>query len=193
YAYLDEARAYGDGAVGWYWIEIDDAERAPEVAEAIDRLFANSSAETKTATEKVFVQSFARQVGDVGAIVVAILAAVFFTILLVAVNTLAHSVRERTAELAVLKAIGFTDRRVASLVLAEAAVYAVVGGGGGLALAWLFVQGGDPTGGLLPSFHLPAADLALGAALAAALALAAGLWPALEARRLPISRALRRG
>ena len=192
YAYLDEARAFGEGLVGWYWIQVADPERAAEVAAAVDAAFANSPAETRTATEKVFVQSFARQVGDIGAIVAGILAAVFFTILLVAGNTLAQSVRERTAELAVMKSLGFSDARVAALVLAEAAAYAVVGGGLGLFLAWVFVSQGDPTGGMLPSFYLPRAHLVAGVLFVAALALVAGLLPAIEARRLPISAALRR-
>jgi putative ABC transport system permease protein len=192
YAYLDEARAYGEGFVGWFWIQVADPERAAEVAAAVDAAFANSPAETRTATEKVFVQSFARQVGDIGAIVAGILAAVFFTILLVAGNTLAQSVRERTAELAVMKSLGFSDARVAALVLAEAAAYAVVGGGLGLLLAWGFVSQGDPTGGMLPSFYLPRAHLVAGALFVVALAAVAGLLPALEARRLPISAALRR-
>lgn len=192
WAFLDEARTFGSGLVGWYWIQVADPDRAAEVAAAVDTAFANSPAETRTATEKVFVQSFARQVGDIGAIVTGILAAVFFTILLVAGNTMAQSVRERTAELAVLKSLGFSDRRVAALVFAEAAAYALLGGGLGLLLAWGFVAQGDPTGGMLPSFYLPRAHLAAGVVLVAALAAVAGLLPALEARRLPISAALRR-
>lgn len=192
YAYLDEARSFGEGLVGWYWMRVADPERAAEVAAAVDATFANSPAETRTATEKVFVQSFARQIGDIGAIVGGILAAVFFTILLVAGNTLAQSVRERTAELAVMKSVGFSDGRVALLVLAEAAAYAVAGGGLGLALAWVFVAQGDPTGGMLPAFYLPRAHLLTGVALVVALAAVAGLLPALEARRLTISQALRR-
>ena len=192
YDYLDEARQYGQGIVGWYWVKIADPDRAPAIAETIDDMFANSPTETKTATEKVFVQAFARQVGDIGAIVTGILAAVFFTILLVAGNTLAQSVRERTGELAVLKALGFSDARVTALVLAESLLFAVVGGGLGLGLAWAFTQGGDPTGGMLPSFYLPPSYLAGGAALLVALGLAAGLLPAVEAWRLSIASALRR-
>jgi putative ABC transport system permease protein len=159
----------------------------------VDRQFANSPAETKTATERVFVQSFARQVGDIGAIVTGILAAVFFTILLVAGNTVAQSVRERSHELAVLKTVGFSDTKVAVLVFVEAFAYCVVGGGLGLGLAWAVVSQGDPTGGMLPTFHLPPGELLVGLAVAAGLALASGLLPALEARRLTIAEALRRG
>ena len=132
-------------------------------------MFANSPYETKTSTEKAFVQSFANQVGDIGAIMTAVLVAVFFTILLVTGNTMAQSVRERTSELAVLKTLGFTNGLVLTLVLAESTVIAVAGGGLGLLLAWGFVRQGDPTGGLLPAFYLPPGLLALGGGLALAL------------------------
>ena len=79
----------------------------------IDALFANSPAETKTSTEKAFTQSFANQIGNIGAIVTAVASAVFFTMLLVTANTMAQSVRERTNELAVLKTLGFTNAGVA--------------------------------------------------------------------------------
>jgi len=105
YDYFDESRLFGSGEVGWYVIRIADPARAPAIAAELDGLFANSPAETKTTTERAFAQAFAKQVGDTGAIVRAILGAVFFTILLVAANTMAQSVRERTSELAVLKTL----------------------------------------------------------------------------------------
>jgi putative ABC transport system permease protein len=119
YDYFDEARQFGQGQVGWYTVRISDPERAAEVVEAIDARFANSSFETKAEPEGAFLQGFANQVGDIGFIMMSIIAAVFFTILLVAGNTMAYAVRERTNELAVLKAIGFTDRGVMGLVLGE--------------------------------------------------------------------------
>ena len=105
---------------------------------------------------------------------------------------MAQSVRERTSELAVLKTLGFTDSRVLGLVLLESMLLAVVSGGLALALTWLIVQRGDPTGGLLPSFSLRARDLVLGGGLVLALGLAAGALPAWQAARLPIVDALRR-
>ena len=106
YDYFDEARQFGQGNVGWYVIRIADPANAPAIAGRIDAEFANSAAETKTTTEKAFLQAFAQQVGDIGAIIRGIVSAVFFTILLVAANTMAQSVRERTSELAVLKTLG---------------------------------------------------------------------------------------
>ena len=156
-------------------------------------MFENSQAETKTTTEKGFVEGFAKQIGDIGSIMIAILAAVLFTLLLVVGNTMAQSVRERTSELAVLKTLGFTDVTVLSLVLAESLFVAVVGGGLGLRLAWLFVQQGDPTGGLLPVFYLPARDLVLGVVLMVALGvLGRHRCRRPAAMRLKITDALRR-
>lgn len=192
YDYFDEARAYGQGLVGWYTVRIGDPDRAAEISAAIDREFANSQAETKAEPEGAFVQGFANQIGDVGFILMAIIAAVFFTILLVAGNTMAYAVRERTNELALLKAVGFTDSGVLGLVLGEALVLTVIGGGLGLALAWLMVSAGDPTNGMLPVFYIPARDLVTGLALIVVTAFIAGILPALQAQRLRIADALRR-
>jgi putative ABC transport system permease protein len=138
------------------------------------------------------VKGFAEQAGNIGAIVMAILTAVFFTILLVAGNTMAQAVRERTSELGVLKAIGFTDSQVLSLVLTEALLIAIVGGGIGLALGWFAVKGGDPTGGALPVFIVPPRDLILGVIFVFALGIISGLLPALNAMRMNAVEALRR-
>ena len=192
YDYFDEARLFGQGNVGWYVIRISDPAKAPEIAKQIDEMFANSPAETKTTTEKAFLTAFAKQIGDIAAIIRAIVTAVFFTILLVAANTMAQSVRERTSELAVLKTLGFADGLILTLVLVESSVIALVGGGIGLGLAWLFSLGGDPTNGMLPSFYLPNADLVRGVLFAVALGLVAGILPAVQAMRLRIVDALRR-
>jgi putative ABC transport system permease protein len=170
---------------------VEDPDRAEEVAARIDAEFANSPAETKTEPEGAFVQAFADQVGNTGAIMTAIMAAVFFTILLVAGNTMAQAVRERTAELAVLKSVGFTHRGVLGLVLAESLLLSGAGGAAGLALAWYLISRGDPTH-MLPFFYFPVHDLVIGVILAVLLGLAAGILPALQAQRLRVADALRR-
>ena len=192
YDYLDENRRQGEGLVGWYIVKIADPSQAQAMGAKFDGMFANSSAETKTTTEKGFVEGFAKQVGDIGAIMMAIVAAVLFTMLLVAANTMAQSVRERTSEVGVLKTLGFSSTMILSIVLAESVLIALLGGGLGLAAAWLIVQRGDPTGGLLPIFILPAADVAIGAALIVGLGLVAGMLPAFNAMQLKITDALRR-
>ena len=192
YDYFDEARLFGEGLVGWYYIQVDDPDQAAQVAEAVDDRFANSSYETKTETEKAFIQGFAKQMGNIGAILTGVLTAVFFTILLVAGNTMAQSVRERTQELAVLKAIGFGDRAILVLVLGESMFLAALGGGLGLALSWALISRGDPTGGALPIFFFPLPDLILGAFFVLLLGLVTGLFPAIRAMRLRIADALGR-
>jgi putative ABC transport system permease protein len=192
YDFFDESRQFGQGLVGWYTVRVADPERAAEIAAAIDAEFANSPRETKAEPEGAFLQGFANQVGDVGFIMMSIIAAVFFTILLVAGNTMAYAVRERTNELAVLKAVGFTDGGVLGLVLGESFLLTILGGGLGLGLAWLLVSMGDPTNGSLPVFYIPAQDLAAGVVLILLMALLAGILPALQAQRLRIADALRR-
>lgn len=192
YDFFDESREFGQGLVGWYTVRIADPERSAEIAAAIDAVFANSQHETKTEAEGAFVQGFADQIGDVGTIIMSIVAAVFFTILLVAGNTMAYAVRERTGELAVLKALGFTDRGVLGLVLGECALLTAIGGGIGLLLGWLLVGMGDPTGGSLPLFYVPPRVLVTGIVLIAVMSLLAGILPALQAQRLQIADALRR-
>ncbi len=194
YDYFHEARAMGDGLVGWYILRVEDPERAVEVANAIDQEFANSPAETRTETEMAFLQGFANQVGNVGKILMAVLAAVFFTILLVAGNTMAQAVRERTEEIGVLKAMGYRNGQVLGLVLGESLLLALLGGGLGLVLAWFFITtGGDPTGGALPIFYLPRGKVIVGLCLILGLGVVTGLLPALQAMRLNVSDALRRG
>lgn len=192
YDYFDETRARGQGQVGWYTVRVLDPDDAAAVASAIDNEFANSPVETKTEAEGAFVQGFANQVGNIAFIIISIMAAVFFTLLLVTGNTMAYAVRERVGELAVLKAIGFTDRGVLALVLGESLFLVLVGGTLGLAVAWLLVAMGDPTNGSFPVFYLPVPELLFGLALIAAMAFLAGILPALQAHRLQIADALRR-
>jgi putative ABC transport system permease protein len=180
------------GLVGWYVIRIADPDQAVTLSRKFDEMFANSPFETRTTTEKGFVEGFASQVGDIGTIMVAISSVVLFMFGLVAASTMAQSVRERTSELAVLKTLGFADGTILALVLAESMFIVLIGGGLGLALAWLFVQSGDPTGGLLPVFLLPARDVLVGIGLMVGMGILAGVMPAFAAMRLRITDALRR-
>ncbi len=181
------------GIAGWYVVEIEDPEHADRVALAIDDGFANSSAETKTTTEKAFMKGFAEQIGNTGAILMAIVGVVFFIILLIAANTMAQSVRERTAELGVLKTLGFTDAAVLGLVVGEALLLVLTAAALGLALAWLAVPALRPLVEVfLPVFRVPPRSLALGALVAVLLGVAAASVPAWLAMRLRIVEALGR-
>lgn len=195
YDYFDEVRKaqnWGQGLVGWYTIRVKDPAHAADVARLVDEEFANSPAETKTEPEGAFIQGWANQIGNIALIVAAILGAVFFTILLVTGSTMSQAVRERIGELGVLKAIGFTNGQVLGLVLAESCALTVLGGVAGLGFAWLIISRGDPTGGLLPMFFLPARDVLIGLGLSIALGFVTGILPAQQAMRLRVADALRR-
>ena len=190
--YLNERKTFGKGAVGWYTVRIANPDDAVRLVRTIDEQFANSPAETKTDTEKAFAASFVKQMGNIQLLIMSVGSVVFFTLLLVTGNTMAIAVRERTRELAVLKAVGFSGGFVLVLVIVETLIVAAVGGGIGLGLAKLFTLRGDPTGGLLPFFHLPGTAVVSGLVLALAVGLTAGILPALSASRLRVVDALRR-
>jgi putative ABC transport system permease protein len=192
YAYFNDTRTVGQDFVDSYRVRVMDPVRADDIARQIDAAFANSAFETTTSTENAFVRAIVEQVGDVGAIVIAILGPVLFTILLVCGNTMAQAVRERTNELAVLKALGFTQGRVLGLVLAEAFVLPVVAGGVGFA-AWLVIQRANPMSGAVPMSPLSSFDMGLSALIVVLVGLTAGIVPAWQAHRLTIVDALRRG
>jgi putative ABC transport system permease protein len=186
----EKAPPYWRGIVGWYVVRIDNPDDAVAVSRAIDEEFGNSASETRTQTESAFAAAFVRQMGNIEFLVRAVGSIVFFTLLLVTGNTMAIAVRERTNELAVLKAVGYSDRAVLGLVLAESVLIAVVGGGVGLWLAH-GVTTQDITQGLI-LLYLPSSALAGGFGLAVATGVLAGLLPARGAMRLSVVAALRR-
>ncbi|MGE0405102.1 MAG: ABC transporter permease [Candidatus Korobacteraceae bacterium] len=190
--YLDERNEYQKGMVGWYTLRVNDPDAAPQVVKAIDEQFANSPWETKTETESNFAAGFVKQMGNIEFLILSIGSVVFFTLLLVTGNTMAIAVRERTRELAVLKAVGFTDRFVLVLVLVESITVALVGGALGLGLCKLFTLRGDPTGGMLPFFYLPPETVLLGMAASLVVGIVAAMFPGWSAMRLRVVDALRR-
>jgi putative ABC transport system permease protein len=190
--YLEERRTFGKGQTGWYTVKLDSPDDSSRVIKTIDSTFANSPFETKTETLAAMAASWVKQAGNIEFLIMAIGSVVFFTLLLVTGNTMALAVRERLGELAVMKAVGFSDRFVLFIVLGESVLVAIVGGAIGLALAKLFTLGGDPTGGVLQNFLLPGSSILLGIACAIAIGLLAGILPATSAMRLRVVDALRR-
>ena len=190
-AYFDEARQIGRGKTGWYIVRVADSTQARAISATIDTLFTNSPDETKTQPEKEFALGFAKQIGDIGALVTRILIAVFFTILILTGNTMAQSIRERIPELAILKTLGFSDGKVTALVLAEAVLLLILGGaiGMGAAVAAMPALNGS-TGGRFPPLFVGPDTWLLAAVIAALVALCIGLPPALRANRLKIVDAL---
>ena len=181
------------GNVGWYVIKIENPDDAPHIAKAIDNEFANSPYETKTDSESTFAARWVKQFGNIKFLIVTIGSVVFFTLLLVTGNTMAISVRERTNELAVLKAIGFSDRMVLGFVLGESLVIAIVGGALGLLLALLATPLlSRALGGLLPVLVLSPSILLVGFLTAIVVGFASGFLPGLGAMRMRVVNALRR-
>jgi putative ABC transport system permease protein len=181
------------GQIGWYVVKVDNPDDAPRIAKAIDAEFANSPNETKTETESAFAAGWVKQFGNIKFLIVTIGAVVFFTLLLVTGNTMAISVRERTGELAVLKAIGFSDRKVLGFVLGESLVIAVVGGLLGLGLALVAVPLlSRALTGLVPVLFLSPTILLFGFVAALFVGFISGFLPGLGAMRMRVVNALRR-
>lgn len=192
YEYFDENRRNGKGNISWIVVGVNDPANAATLANTIDSKFANSASETKTAPENAVIADFAKQTGDIGSMLTAILVVVFFTILLVVGSTMAQSVRERTSELAVLKTLGFSNGLILALVLAESMFLAVLAGAAGLFLIAFLVNFGTFNSPMLPLMILTRGSLITGIVLFLLLGLAAGAPPALGAMRLRIVDALRR-
>ena len=189
--YFDEANDYIKNQVSWFTVLLNDPAQASEVAQAIDALSANSDHETKSQTESAFQQSFAKQFADIGLIVTSIMGAVFFTLILLTGNTMAQAVRERVPELATLKTLGFTDRTVLILVMAESVLLVGLGGGLGIGLAAALIPGmAKASGGMLPMQSVPVSTWGVGMLLSIVIGIVVGLLPALRARRLKIVDAL---
>jgi putative ABC transport system permease protein len=194
YKYFDESMPADEkGLIGWYVIRLDNPEDAARVAGAVDAMFANSTYETKTETESAFAASWVKQFGNIEFLILTIGSVVFFTLLLVTGNTMAIAVRERTGELAVLKAVGFSDRAVLFMVLAESILIAVIGG----ALGLIFAAAAVPVlasalNGLLPVLVVSPSTLLTGVAFALGVGALSGLIPAFGAMRLRVVDALRR-
>ena len=191
YKYLDERRPI-KGLVAWFVVKVEKPENALAVAKAIDTEFSGASSRTFTETEQAFQSDFVKRLGNIKLILMIIGGVVFLTLLLVTGSTMAMAIRERTGEIGVMKTLGFTDRQVLALLLSESMAFALIGGGLGLVLVKLFTLGGDPTGGMLRSFHLSPLNMLLGLAITLATGIGSGIVPALGAMRLSIVDAMRR-
>jgi putative ABC transport system permease protein len=182
------------GQISTFEILIDKPENSGRVAQAIDDMFHNATAQTKTESEQAFFVGFLSLLGNVKMFLAAISAAVMFTVLLVSANTMAMSVRERVREVGVLKTLGFTPGGVLTLILGEACAISVAGGVVGFAISALLMRGIEksPFGGFLPP--LPVIEPGVLAACliaAAAIGVISSLAPAIGASRIPIVQALR--
>jgi len=182
------------GQVGLYYVLVDVPESGPRVSSAIDDQFRNSASETKTETEQAFTVGFLSMLGNVKMFLIAIAAAVTFTILLVSANTMAMSVRERVREVGVLKTLGFAREEILVMILGEAISISIAGGVIGYLISTLLMQmiSKTPIGGFLPTLPLIEPPVALACiGTAALIGLMSALVPAMGASRLSIVQALR--
>ena len=194
YDYFDETRSFGKDTIGWLILQTSAPENNDRVVKTIDSMFANSTAETSTDTEKAFGTAFVAQFGNIALIVFLVVGAAFVTILMIVGNTMALSIRERTREIGVLKTLGFSGGRILRMVLGESILLALLGGLPGLAIAALItIALRASLASIAPAFAV-SPDIALqGIALMIALGLITGIIPALNAMRLKIATALGRG
>lgn len=183
------------GTVGSYRVRLDSPQSAPRVMEEIDRMFANSTAPTKTETEAAFAASFVSMLGNVKGLITGVGLVVVFTITLIAANTMAMAARERVTEVAVMKALGFGPGVIMGLMLSESVLIALVGGALGALAAkaiYQFVGLGQIMAIFLQNFKITPGTLAAAMAVSALIGLVAGGIPAWNAARIKIVDGLRR-
>jgi putative ABC transport system permease protein len=177
------------GLVGTFWIRADNAEVMPRVIERIDKMFANTDAETKTETERAFQLEFVSMIGNVKMFLGSILVVIVFTMLLVTASTMSMAIRERTREIAILKAVGFKGAQIFGLILAEAFGLAMTGGVIGCFGAKLLFTHLDiykMSKGFIPIFPISADTLALGLVVAGLLGVVSSLTPTYSVLRLSV-------
>ena len=193
FKYFDEARDVEKGRAGFYVIALKDPSMAPEVSAKIDQRFSNSPSETRTMTEKAFNSTFLSMMGNLELLFRSIGSAVVLTMLLVSANTMMMSARDRTRDMGILKALGFTDQRVFMLLIGEAILIAFIGAIIGVGGSWTLFNLGDfnPKPDFFPVFKIPTPSLWMAFGIAAGTGLISGLIPGIVALRLKPTEALK--
>jgi putative ABC transport system permease protein len=187
YDYVDQGRTSAQGTASLFVLRVADPNHASQIGSAVDRLFANSPHETKTATQRQLAQDQLKQIGDIGLVVNEIVGAAFFALLFSVGSVMMQSVRERTGELAVMKTLGFTDGGVMGLVLGEAIALCLFAAAIGLGLAYITFPGIR----IATGFGVRGGPvMGVGLLVAIALALIVGVPPAIRGMRLSIVDAL---
>jgi len=191
YSFLDEGRVADKGTITRFLVRVKDPERGGQIGRQIDKLFANSTVATRTSSERSGAQSGVQYFGDVNFLTRAVLGAVFFMLLFLSGNTMLQSVRERIPEFAVLKAVGFSDNHVLSLVVAESVLLCLLAAAAGLLVSKLIIPiARGPLSDFLLLLQIPWTAMLLGLGLALIVALLSSLLPAWRVRQLNIADAL---
>jgi putative ABC transport system permease protein len=192
--YLEEAVPWFKGQAGWYSAQIDSPDHVAQASRTIDEMFRNSPLQTKTESEKAFQLGFVASLGNVKAFILSICGAVMFAIMLVSANTMAMSVRSRTREVAVLKTLGFTRRRLLSIFVTESVALALSGGVLGVLIAIPVISGITHRFlglGIPLDMKVNPITAAIALLVAVVLGIVSGYLPAYRASRMNIVDALR--
>ena len=187
YDYLDEARALNKGTVRNFYAIISDPKRAADMSDTIDRVFANSSNETKTASFRENAQQAMRSIGDLNFLIRSIISAVLVALLFSTTTMMMQTIRERTSEFAVLKTLGFSDRAMFLMVLVEGVVVCVTAALIGLALAMAVFPWAAK---FIPGLSMPMVVIGFGLIGAVLVALISAALPATRVARLQVVDAL---
>lgn len=194
--YFDQSQpAQIRSQVGTFWVKVKDPKQMAAISQQIDAMFKNSDFPTETFTEKEFQQNFMSMMGNVKLLFTAVSTCAIFMVILLAAITMSMSARERVTEIAVLKAIGFEQRLILTIMLTEFILLTLIGGAIGSFGAhylFLFVDAGKMTQGFLQNLGVHAKTLAVCMATAAGIGLIAGGLPALRASNLRVVDGLRR-
>ncbi len=196
WAYLDERMRQESpsraGMVGWYATRVANPNQSAEVSQAVDNLFANSRAETKTETEKAFQQSFVSLSGAIITSLEIVSYVIIGIILLVLANTMIMTARERIREYAVLKTLGFTSLHIGGLVFGESMFIAMLGGIIGIAITFPLCAGfGAALSTFFPIFNIAPSTLVLAALFSLSVGIFASLFPAIRSMNMKIVDGLR--
>ncbi len=200
--YFEESlrsRGFSPDLIGMIWVRVDEASEVEPVMRRIDDLFRNSDAETASETEKSFFQSFMSSLSGMMSIIVGVGFLVVAAVVFIAANTCSMTIRERSGEIAIMKAIGFRPRVILSLLLAETLVLAVGGGATGAfgsygllkLLAEMGATGFSPALGPLSLFVMTVSILVEGLFLSLFVGMLAGFVPSFGAAYRPVAAALR--
>ena len=193
--YLEEGLSEGrQGQVGTFYVLASNSEAVPDIARQVDEMFRNSTVQTRTENEQAFTLSFLTFLGNVKAFLLSIFAAVTFTVLLVAANTMAMSVRERTKEVGVLKTLGFRNGEIRGLILGEAILISLAGGllGSGLAAAVCgAIRNGPAAFQQVRNLNVDASVATLSLAIAVLVGLVSSFVPAWSASRVSVVESIR--
>jgi putative ABC transport system permease protein len=193
YRYLDDRRAKGSGKSDRFLIIVKDPKRGTQIAQAIDNLFVNSPYPTRSGTDRANAEAGLRSLGDINFFTHAIIGAVLFMLLFLTGNTMMQSVRERIPEFAVMKTVGFSDRAVLGLVVAESVLLCLLAGITGLVLVKTILPiVAKNSQNIASILVLPWSSFAWGLFFAVLMACIAAWFPAMKVRRLSVVDALRR-